>query len=68
MTHAEKLKDIKENPQNHRHYDLNGLHSCAMIDGALDLSVIAAHEGLLGYNGGEPCDVRSGPCSCGAFH
>lgn len=21
-----------------------------------------------GYNGGQRCDVRSGPCSCGAWH
>lgn len=68
MTHAEKLKDIKENPQNHRHYDLNELQNCAWIDGAIDLAVIDAHGGLLGYNGGVACDVRSGPCSCGAFH
>ena len=36
--------------------------------GAIDLSRIEALEGRFGSNGGRGCDVRSGPCSCGAFH
>jgi len=62
------LKDIKFNPQKHKHYDLNALHACCMVDGALDLELLDAHEGLHGHNGGVPCDVARGPCSCGAFH
>jgi len=68
MNHSEKIKHIKAHPELHRHGDLNGLHACAMVDGALDLAIIDAHEGVYGYNGGVACDVRRGPCSCGAFH
>ena len=32
------------------------------------LSEIDKLEGRFGYNGGRGCDVRSGPCSCGAWH
>ena len=68
MNHAERLKDIREHPENHKHRDLNGLSACAMIDGAVSIAIMQAHEGLHGYNGGVACDVASGPCSCGAFH
>ncbi len=65
----EKLNDIKDNPDKHRH-EFNALHACCMIDGALDLMLMEAHQkyAALGYNGGRACDVRSGPCSCGAWH
>ena len=67
MTHDEKLKEIKEHPERHRH-TFDGLTSCCMIGGALDISIMDAHEGLLGSNGGKKCDVVSGPCACGAWH
>jgi len=64
----ERLKDIREHPENHRH-DFNGLQNCAFIDGAIDASVMQAHEGLIGHtNGGRRCDVSTGPCACGAWH
>ena len=65
-----KLKDIKERPGQHKHADLNALNRCCWLDNALDLSLMEAHTKYapLGYNGGQPCDVRSGPCSCGAWH
>jgi hypothetical protein len=66
--HDRILKEIKETPDNHRHEDLNALTSCCMINGAIDLAVMQAHEGLCGENGGVKCDVRSGPCACGAWH
>lgn len=68
LTLDEKLKDIKQNPDKHKHYDMNGLISCSIVDGAISTAIMAAHEGLFGYNGGVPCDVQSGPCSCGAWH
>lgn len=68
MNHKETLNDIREHPEKHKHRDLNELNACAFIDDALDLSVIEAHGGLHGYNGGVACDVSSGPCSCGAWH
>ncbi len=68
MTRHEILQEIKDHPDRHKHRDMNGLMSCAMIGGAIDLSVMAAHEGLHGHNGGVACDVATGPCSCGAFH
>ena len=73
MTHSDrvaaKIKDIKEHPEKHKH-DFGGLQSCCFIDGALDLMVMDAHETYAsqGTNGGRRCDVRSGPCSCGAWH
>lgn len=67
MTKDEKLKDIKTNPNKHKH-NFDSLFVCAFVDGAIDLSIIEAHKGLLGHNGGVPCDVRNGPCSCGAWH
>ena len=39
----------------------------AMVDGAIDLSIID-NAPAVGYNGGRKCDVTSGPCSCGAWH
>ncbi len=70
-----RLRDIKENPENHVHTDLNDLHRCCMVatgDGkqALDMSLLQAHSdyGAVGYNGGTACDVLDGPCSCGAWH
>ena len=66
--HSAILEDIKVNPHKHKHPNLNALHACCIIDGAMDLEVLDAHEGIHGYNGGVGCDVSSGPCSCGAFH
>lgn len=68
MTHVELLKDIKEHPEKHRHGDTNGVMSCSMINGAIDLEILDAHAGTYGTNGGVKCDVGSGPCACGAWH
>lgn len=70
MTREEKLKDIKENPEKHEHNDLNGLTRCCFINGALDLGLMDAHQEHvnMGTNGGQRCDVREGPCACGAWH
>lgn len=68
MTHQELVQDIKKNPERHRHQDLNELSRCCMVNGAIDMMAMQAHEGLLGSNGGVGCDVRSGPCACGAWH
>lgn len=62
------LKEIKEHPEKHKHYDMSELRVCSTIEGAIDMSIMLAHEGLLGHNGGVGCDVRNGPCSCGAWH
>ncbi len=37
-------------------------------DGSIDLARMESLEGRFGSNGGRGCDVRSGPCSCGAWH
>lgn len=37
-------------------------------DGVLDSTRIEALEGRFGVNAGHGCDVRSGACSCGAWH
>ena len=65
--HKEVLRDIREHPENHRH-TFDGLTTCCMINGAIDISIMDAHEGILGQNGGRKCDVTSGPCACGATH
>jgi hypothetical protein len=69
MTFEERLEDIKKNPSKHKH-DFNGLLACCMVNGAIDALLMEAHEEYvnLGKNGGRRCDVRSGPCSCGAWH
>jgi hypothetical protein len=63
------LRDIKNHPERHRH-EFGALQSCCFVEGALDLKLMEAHREYapLGRNGGERCDVRSGPCSCGAWH
>jgi len=70
MTKAEeKIADIKEHPENHKH-NFNELTACCIIDGAVDLSVMDAHSKYvdLGTNGGVKCDATEGPCSCGGWH
>jgi hypothetical protein len=69
MTIEERMKDIREHPEKHRH-SFEGLTACCMNGGALNLSLQDAHERYapLGRNGGWNCDVTKGPCSCGAWH
>ena len=68
MTHQEKVKDIKEHPEKHKHKNLNELASCCFINDAIDMHLVELHEGSYGSNGGVRCDVSEGPCSCGAWH
>ena len=63
----EKAKDIREHPERHQH-DFAGLNACCMVDGACDLSLMDAHRGTVPQRNPGGCDVRSGPCSCGAWH
>ncbi len=69
-TYDSVLQELKENPERHLHIDLQGLHSCCFIDGAIDIALIDAHSQYIdmGTNGGVRCDVISGPCACGAWH
>jgi len=70
MTNAqERVEDIKQHPEKHRH-DFAGLQRCCFIDGALDMMVMEAHSqhAPTGSNGSSKCDVTSGPCACGAYH
>lgn len=62
-----RLKDIKENPHNHRH-TFQGLSACCTIGGIFDVQLMEAHEGLVPQRNPGGCDVVSGPCSCGAWH
>lgn len=66
-TRGERIKHIKDHPQQHMHNDMYELQRCCMVDGALDLMMMEIHPAI-GYNGGQKCDVREGPCSCGAWH
>lgn len=70
MTHAELLEDIRKHPERHKHADLGQLQSCCVVNGAIDLMAMEYHETYAsqGTNGGKRCDVRTGPCSCGAWH
>jgi hypothetical protein len=66
----EKLLDIVMNPANHAHEGLFEIQQCSMIDEAVDPRLFEAHAELapVGQNGGRACDVKTGPCSCGAWH
>lgn len=66
-THQEKLDDIHARPERHKHHDVNALIACCMVNGAIDGMLMEEHPAQ-GYNGGQKCDVRSGPCSCGGWH
>lgn len=61
-----KLKDIQERPERH-HHDFFDLQACCVVNGSFDPLLMEAHPAL-GRNGGQKCDVTSGPCSCGAWH
>lgn len=61
-----KLEDIRNHPERHYH-NFFGLQACCMVNGALSAMLMDAHPEL-GRNGGQKCDVTSGPCSCGAWH
>lgn len=63
------LKEIREHPELHRH-SFNELVRCCSVDDATDLFLMEAHLKYvnIGTNGGQRCDVRSGPCACGAWH
>ena len=63
MTREEILKDIKENPDKHKH-NFHELTHCCFVNGAIDLSIMEAHKNIFGRGH----DVKSGPCSCGATH
>jgi len=66
MIRKERLKDILDHPEKHKHtYD--ELVECCMPENILDFKLIDAHPAV-GYNGGSKCDVTEGPCSCGAWH
>jgi hypothetical protein len=69
VTREEKLKEIKERPERHRH-TFEELQHCCFQGGALDLRLMDAHEqyAQTGTNGGRRCDVTSVPCACGAWH
>ena len=68
MTLEEKLQDIKDHPENHRH-SWAELQACCMTGDAFNGGLMVAHEGLV-KNEGVPlrCDVNEGPCSCGGWH
>lgn len=68
-TFDERIADIKEHPERHRH-DFADLQRCCMDGGALNTALLQAHQDYapVGTNGGVRCDVTSGPCSCGGWH
>lgn len=70
MTREEKLQDIKDYPEKHRHNFEELRECCTTVDEALDLSLMDAHSiyAPVGKNGGRNCDVTEGPCSCGGWH
>lgn len=70
MTTEERIKHIKDHPDQHRHGDFQGIINCSMDNGAINMAIFDAHQQYASYgsNGGNRCDVSSGPCSCGAWH
>lgn len=69
MTTEERIQDIRDHPENHRH-TFDRLHSCCVVDGVVNLALMEAHQKYcgLGKNGGVQCDAISGPCACGGWH
>lgn len=69
MTREEKIEDIKMHPEDH-HHSFDALTRCCVVDGAVDLSIMQAHQDYApaGTNGGVRCDVTEGPCACGGWH
>lgn len=65
----QRLKDISDNPERHKHHDIGELTECCREEGTITISatLMEAHPAI-GYNGGQKCDVYEGPCSCGAWH
>ncbi len=70
-----RLQHIQHHPEEHQHEDLAMLTACSLVaipggGVAVDARLFEAHEEFapLGTNGGVRCDVRKGPCSCGAWH
>jgi hypothetical protein len=53
MTRDEKIQDIKQHPEKHRH-TFEALQACCTLDNAVDLLVMDAHQEYvsLGTNGG----------------
>ncbi len=70
QTDEEFFAELQEHPDRHRHAELAGIIACAMVDGSVSLLRFDAHSRVvdMGSNGGVRCDVRRGPCSCGAWH
>lgn len=66
MDRDARLKEIREQPDLHKH-DFSALTACCMVNGSFDPQLMEAHPEL-GRNGGQKCDVVSGPCSCGGWH
>lgn len=72
MTRAEKLTEIREHPERHRHQDLSELQACCITvhegTACIDLELMDAHKGTVPQRNPGGCDVIEGPCSCGAWH
>lgn len=70
MTIEERIKDIKTHPERHKHFNLEELTNCCMNGEAINLMLMDLHSQYvdMGTNGGVRCDVREGPCACGAWH
>ncbi len=49
---------------------LEVLLNSILVGRVLDTALVEAHSvyASLGMNGGQRCDVVSGPCACGAWH
>jgi hypothetical protein len=65
-----KSLDLMFHPERHQHEDLQALKDCCTVDGAIDVRLFDEHSEYvdMGTNGGVRCDVRKGPCACGAWH
>lgn len=60
---------VKRHKEEHAQDSFDNMIESCMVDGAIDLEKFLSYEKTpVGYNGGLPCDVRKGPCSCGAWH
>lgn len=72
MTQEEITREVPKIERPYVGDDFNAVLKYATVQTpkgpAIDLRKIEELEGRFGYNGGRGCNVRSGPCSCGAWH
>lgn len=58
MTKEERLEDIRKHPDKHRH-GVEGLPECCLVNGALDITLLEAHQANFSvmHKAPDPCRI-----------